>query len=386
MTEDRLVEIITRQLFGEPHSDDARVLEDWVNASAKNAAFLGKFTDEGLLELQLRLWNNIDPKVGFENWRRGRRNTRIRQIFQWSAAAVILLTVAVGIVIRREDSKNLVVAPRAMVPISTVPPGKNTAVLTLANGQNILLDSIGDGELVRQGRTRIIKKDDQSLSYLAGTNDATPLGYNVLSTPRAGQYRLVLPDGSRVWLNNVTKLRYPTSFQGMDRTVELSGEAYFEITRDPSKPFIVKVRDEAVEVLGTSFNIMAYPEESGTQTTLLTGAVAVKTDESMVRLKPGEQAQVGDRRRLRVIKDVASSDIISWKDGFFYFGRASFASMMRQLARWYDVDVIYEGKAPDVEFGGKLDRNLPLNDLLKFLDKNQIHFRLEGRKLIVLPN
>ncbi|MBS1606268.1 MAG: DUF4974 domain-containing protein, partial [Bacteroidetes bacterium] len=144
---------------------------------------------------------------------------------------------------------------------------------------------------------------------------------------------------------------------------------------------------QVVEVLGTSFNIMAYPEEHSVQTTLLSGAVTVKAGigGAAVKLRPDEQAQLTEDGRLGVIKNVPSEDIVSWKNGFFYFGRASFAEVMRQLARWYDVDVIYKGKVPEIEFGGKIDRGLPLDELLKFLDKNQIHFRLEGRELIVLP-
>src|SRR6185437_7136137 len=241
------------------------------------------------------------------------------------------------------------------------------------------------GELGVQGDSKVMKADSTSLAYQPSGNNSVPVEYNVLTTPRAGQFQLTLPDGSRVWLNNISSLRYPTSFRGKDRRVALTGEAYFEIAGDAGKPFIVQVKEASIEVLGTSFNVMAYPDESGSQTTLLTGAVRVKAGTGVVNLLPDEQAQISGNGELKLVKDVASEDIVSWKDGFFYFGRASFAAVMRQLARWYDVDVVYEGNIPNMEFGGKVDRTLPLNDLLKFLDKNQIHFRLEGRKLIVLP-
>lgn len=197
---------------------------------------------------------------------------------------------------------------------------------------------------------------------------------------------MILPDGSHVWLNNVSSLRYPTAFRGPNRRVELTGEGYFEIAKVEGKPFIVSVNGEEVEVLGTSFNIKAYADEGNTQTTLLTGSVRVKAEHSIVELRPDEQAQWSGAGKLIIAKDVPSQDIISWKNGFFYFGRASFKEVMRQLARWYDVDVKYEGAAPDLEFGGKIDRSLPLNDLLHFLDKNQVHLRLEGRTLVVLPS
>jgi ferric-dicitrate binding protein FerR (iron transport regulator) len=166
----------------------------------------------------------------------------------------------------------------------------------------------------------------------------------------------------------------------------LTGEAYFEIAKDAKRPFMVKVGNETVNVLGTDFNIMAYTDEGSIQTTLLSGAVKVQAGGASALLKPDQQAQGRADGGLKILENVPSDDIVSWKNGFFYFGRAaSFEAVMRQLARWYDVEVVYEGKAPDMEFGGKIDRSLPLNELLKFLDKNQVHFRLEGRKLIVLP-
>jgi transmembrane sensor len=389
MTEDRLVSLITRQQSGELTPEEVLELEAWANKRVEYRAFLDQFSGETLLEKEISLWNGIDPAEGFARWRafmQARRRARIRRITGWSVAASFLLAVLLYGLIDKLHS--VPVQPAAGVAVShPVMPGRNTATLTLANGQQILLDSAEKGVLAIQGASRVVKADSGYLSYQAEGKAVTDVTYNVLTTPRSGQYQLTLPDGSRVWLNNVSSLRYPTSFQGKERIVELaSGEAYFEIARDVLKPFAVRVHDETVTVLGTSFNVMAYPEDGGTQTTLLSGAVQVKTGKATVKLKPDEQAQVGVDGGLKVLKDVASQDIVSWKDGFFYFGRASFEAVMQQLARWYDVEVVYEGKAPDIEFGGKIDRSLPLNDLLKFLDKNQIHFRLQGRKLIVLPN
>jgi ferric-dicitrate binding protein FerR (iron transport regulator) len=266
-------------------------------------------------------------------------------------------------------------------------PGRNTAVLTLGNGQKILLDSAGAGELAVEGNTMLRKLDSGSLSYSVGAGKKEEdVVYNMLTTPRSGQYQLILPDGSHVWLNNVSSIRYPTSFRGSNRTVELIGEGYFEIASHPAQPFIVKVNGQEVEVLGTSFNIMAYPDEPAVQTTLLTGEVKVEAGSTSVQLHPDEQAQWSGAGHIKVLTHVPSQEIVSWKNGFFYFGRASLKEVMRQLARWYDVEVRYEGAVPDIEFGGKIDRSLSLDDLLKFLNKNQVHFRLEGRVLIVLPS
>jgi transmembrane sensor len=389
MKEDHLVSLIVRQWSDELDFQEREELEAWAKQDSANRQLLERVSNEPDLEREISRWKSIDVTKGYREWLsywQARRRARIVRMSGWSVAASLLIGVIVTDVIHKTGpaASPAMVAKRAGV---SVLPGRNTATVTLANGQQISLDSAGKGQLAIEGNTRLIKAGSGSLSYIAakGSNPARE-SYNILTTPRAAQYQLTLPDGSRVWLNNVSSLRYPTSFQGMERTVELTGEAYFEIARDAVRPFIVKVRDEAVEVLGTSFNIMAYPEEGGTQTTLLTGAVRVKTSETVVQLKPDEQSQVNAAGGLKILKGVPSEDIVSWKNGFFSFGRASFANMMRQLARWYDVEVIYQGKAPDMEFGGKLDRSLPLNELLKFLDKNQIHFRLEGRKLIVLPS
>ncbi len=258
-------------------------------------------------------------------------------------------------------------------------------MLTLANGQNILLDTSGNGELIAQGDTRVIKLDSGSIRYEPSGQQPNVLTYNTLTTPKSGQFRLVLPDGSQVWLNSVSRLDYPIAFGPDSRTVTLTGEAYFQIANDASKPFFVKVKDEAVEVLGTQFNVMAYPEEGGTQTTLLDGLVRIKAARDSVNLQPKEQARVVPDGKLIVLKDLPADDIVSWKSGYFYFGRAAdFAVVMRQLARWYNIDVVYKGKVPKMEFGGRIPRNSKLKDLLNYFNRNQIYCRLEGRKLIVL--
>lgn len=385
MTEDRLVSLIIKKLSGELSPTEAVELEGWAQEDAGNRQFLTR--NEGLMEREIERWKNIDPAEGYERWlryRKTRKRTTILRITGWSVAAALLIAVAVMVLI--EKMRPVVPAPGPIVQVERVLPGRNAAILTLSDGKRIVLDSAAKGELALQGNTHLVKNDSGSISYEAGSaNVPIAMTYNVLATPKAGQYQLRLPDGSHVWLNNESSLRYPTAFSGNNRTVELTGEGYFEIVQDPGKPFIVKVGNESVEVLGTSFNVMAYAEE-GIQTTLLTGAVKVTAGKSSVRLRPDDQAQLSVDGSLRVAHDVPSEDIISWKNGFFYFGRASFEAVMRQLARWYDVDVVYEGKVPEMDFGGKIDRSLPLNDVLKYLDKNQIHLRLEGRKLIVLPN
>ncbi len=389
MEENRLVSLIIRQLSGQLSTEEVEELETWASELPVNQRLLNLVKNEEELEDELNKWKRIDPVLGYDKWlfqQQARPKTRILRIASWSVAASLLIAVAIGGLIwkSRPNVQPNVVATK--VP-QQVLPGRNMAVLTLSSGQAIQLDSTGKGELAIQDGVRIVKPNDGSLSYQAsGKDNFTTVAYNTLTTPKSGQYQITLCDGSRVWLNNVSSLRYPTSFQGRNRTVELTGEAYFEIAKEPTKPFFVKVKDQSIEVLGTSFNVMAYAEEGGTQTTLLDGAVRIKGNATAVQLRPNEQARSTLTGGIKILYDVPAGDIVSWKNGFFYFGRASFASVMRQLSRWYDVDVVYEGKEPEMEFGGKIDRSLSLNELLRYLDKNQIHFRLEGRKLIVLPN
>ena len=265
-----------------------------------------------------------------------------------------------------------------------VAPGGNKAVLTLANGSQIILDSAANGTLTQQGNTKIIKLDSGQLSYNTSDVKSTEVLYNTISTPRGGQYQIVLSDGSKVWLNAASSLRFPAFFTGKERDVELTGEAYFEVTKNTAMPFTVTVNDLHVRVLGTHFNINAYNDETSVKTTLLKGSVRVADHESIVNLKPGQQAQLKDNA-LMVINNVDIEKVISWKTGFFEFDNTDLATIMRQISRWYNVDVRYEGKQSGETFGGRISRELNLSNILSMLETNGVKFRLEGKKLIVQP-
>lgn len=389
VTEEYLVSLIVRHLSDELTAEELVELNRWAKQEPANQLFLDRMSDEARLEKEFSLWKNIDPVRAYDKWRiyrNSRRRIRVIRMTVSSVAASLIVFWTVITVIKSDTSRDGQSShvSKAVQPVS---PGRNTAILTLSDGRQVLLDSVAEGGLLTQGNMKLLKQDSVHISYEGARRDnSAALVYNVLTTPRSGQYQLTLADGTRVWLNNVSSLRYPTAFQGKDRVVELSGEAYFEVAKSPDQPFFVKTRDAKIEVLGTSFDIASYPDEGGTQTTLLTGSIRMETEKASVRLKPDEQAKVNGAGEMQVLKNVPSEDIVAWKNGFFYFGRTSFEAMMRQFSRWYDVEVIYEGSAPKMQFEGKLDRTLPLNYLLKFLDKNQIHFRLEGRKLIVLPS
>lgn len=261
-------------------------------------------------------------------------------------------------------------------------PGSNKAVLTLANGKNITLDSAQNGLLAQQGTTRINKTRNGQLVYEAGTNADAPV-INTISTPRGGQYQLVLPDGSKVCLNSASSLSFPTRFTGKTREVTITGEAYFEVTKNAQMPFRVKSDNTTVEVLGTHFNIMAYNDEAEMKTTLLEGSVKITNGTASGILKPGQQALLNKAGRLKVLNDVDVDDEIAWKDGIFQFRDAGIDAIMRQAARWYDVEVAYEGKIPQREFTGRISRNVKASELMNMLGYAGVKFKIEDKRITI---
>lgn len=262
-------------------------------------------------------------------------------------------------------------------------PGGNRAILTLADGSKIILDSANNGAITKQGNVTVIKLDNGSLAYDKNEGNEKVM-YNTISTPRGGQYKLELADGTKVWLNAESSLEYPTSFVGNERKVTLSGEGYFEVAHDASKPFHVAVGDMTVNVLGTHFNINAYKDDGGIKTTLLEGSVDVKTPKDDLKIKPGQQADA-DGNFLSIHNDVNIDAVMAWKNGNFLFDRAGIRTVMKQIQRWYDVDVEYKGNVTE-HFGGTISRSVNASEIFKMLEMTGgVHFLVEGRKVIVMP-
>jgi transmembrane sensor len=279
-----------------------------------------------------------------------------------------------------------------------LPPGRNNATLTLADGRSIVLDSAANGGLAQQGNIKVIKLNGQ-IAYTktgsaqsgvqsgekSGPKSGDAILLNTISTARGNQYQLILSDGSKIWLNAASSLRFPTSFSGKERRVEVTGEAYFEIAKNPAMPFKVKAGSGEIEVLGTHFNINAYADESSIKTTLLEGAVAIKKETALQMLAPGQQAEFSLNGGIGLPKNVDTNQETAWKDGFFWFNNTDIHSLMRQVSRWYDVEVEFQGNIADDGFTGKVSRNVPLSKLLNVLEQYDLHFKIEGRKIIVLP-
>jgi transmembrane sensor len=241
-----------------------------------------------------------------------------------------------------------------------------------------------NGTLLQKGATKITKQGGLLIYNDSGsTNQDAPIVYNTLSTPRGGQYQVVLSDGSKVWLNAASSLHFPTSFTGNQRVVELTGEAYFEVTKNKKKPFFVKVGDMQVKVLGTHFNINAYSDESSIKTSLLEGSVKIAKGKVTGLLNPGEQAVLDNQNDKVEIKKVNMDEVMAWKNGIFQFDGADLTTIMRDISRWYNVEIVYDGEEPMRRFEGKISRTAQLSDVLKILALSNVKFIVVGNKIIV---
>lgn len=325
-------------------------------------------------------WANMLQRIKAEGLRQAPVR-RLRSTWLRSAAAVLILLLGGGAVYFALNKK-----PRAIVQTIAVTtdvlPGGNKAVLTLSGGRQIVLDSAQRGDLAIEGNTRVSKAADGKLSYNA-LNSAASTAYNTLSTPRGGQYQLTLSDGTVVWLNAASSITYPTAFSGDRREVAITGEAYFEVKYRANQPFRVRVGKDTVEDLGTHFNINAYTDEPGMKTTLLEGRVRVDAPGGSVVLEPGQQAvsQAGSPIKINGTADM--EEAVAWKNGLFQFNRADIQTVMRQIARWYNVEVRFEGPVSHDRFWGKLPRDLNASQVLKVLQKEQVHFKIQDKTIIV---
>lgn len=305
-----------------------------------------------------------------------------RKAWYYTAAAVILL--AGGLLFgKSKKDRNQIVAVVAKKEV--IKPGTDKATLTLSDGQVIPVDQVNMGLISTQNNIRITKNNKGQIIYTQnGTLNLATNVMNMMTTPRGGQHKLVLADGTAVWLNAQTSLKYPVYFTGKERVVELSGEAYFEVAHDTAKPFKVITRAQTIEVLGTHFNVKAYTDEPTTSTTLLLGSVKIKAKNNTVILKPGQQATLSTSKAIAV-EEVNSNDAIAWKNGYFLFKNEGIESCMRTIARWYDVDVVYEGDVSKQHLGGTVSRYENLSDLLATIELTKsVKFRIEERRVIVM--
>lgn len=317
----------------------------------------------------------------FQNIISAETQPKVRRMGFWKyvAAACFVLAVGVGsyflLFTKTEKPIQIVSLP----PADVEAPKITKATITLADGKTVSIDSLSS---VVQSNVQLLKTADGKIIY---SGDASEIIYNTLTNPRGSKViDMQLSDGSHVWLNAGSSVTYPVAFAGNERKISISGEAYFEVAHDASKPFFVSKGDMNVQVLGTHFNVNAYDDEDNIKVTLLEGSVKVNNKNSEGLLKPRQQAQVSSN--VKVISNVDVEQVMAWKNGLFSFDNADLPSVMRQLARWYDIEVEYAGKIPEGRFEGKIVRDLSLSQLLKVLSSTRIHHKMEGNnKIIILP-
>ena len=306
-------------------------------------------------------------------------------------AAAVLLLIGAGFYFRDRifpgSNESAGAAQHVDAEPKDVLPGGQRAMLTLADGSVIVLDDAVNGELAVQGDARVVKEGDRIIYNANQPAAGRELVYNTMTTPRGGQYQLSLPDGSKVWLNAASSISYPTIFPEDKREVMITGEAYFEVTKDSKRPFRVNVnKKHSIEVLGTEFNVNAYEDELSTYTTLLKGSLDVVSEGNRLHLQPREQARVDQSGNMKMVRNPNVEQATAWKYGVFNFQYDKLESVMRQIARWYDVTVEYEKGIPDIELYGKMGRDLKLSQILQVLTDMEVKYRLEnGRTLVILP-
>ncbi|HMH23246.1 MAG TPA: FecR domain-containing protein [Puia sp.] len=380
-------------------------LQDWLHASEANRKFFNKMSDPEYIKDKLMLrqrvnkqaeWEKVQEAISRDENGEPVHKDETKQI-GWrrigiTAASIMVISAGISLlIIYRQPSKTSSPASvGAHLRANDPPPGSNKATLILSDGSTITLDSTGKGTIALQGNARISKPASGQLTYNKLNDKPGNIVYNTLTTPRSAQYRVTLPDGTKVWLNSVSSLRFPSAFVGKTREVILTGEAYFEIAPNASAPFTVKVdngRDTLTAIaLGTSFNIMAYENEDNIATTLLTGKVDIEKNGALHILKPGQQAQLTADGMLHIDTDSSAGKVAAWKDGTFYFEKADIQSVMRTLERWYDVTVEYKGPiSHHYKFVGPVSRSINLSQVLDILKGNDVHLEIEGKKIIVTP-
>ncbi|MEO6818887.1 MAG: FecR domain-containing protein [Ginsengibacter sp.] len=316
--------------------------------------------------------------------------------FRWWAAASVILLLGAFSYFKFFDKTTTITPnlnPVAIVlPDDIKAPESNRAMITLANGKNIYLDSAGNGLLALQGNVKLVKLAEDEIAYQQETgNISGEMEYNTLSNPNGSNViNVVLTDGSKVWLNAGSSLTYLVSFIGNERKVSVKGEAYFEVSGSLSEEgkkrrFIVENSNMQIEVLGTHFNVNTFGDDGdNSKVTLLEGSVKINNGHEKGLLKPGQQAWVN--KKVKILNDVDLNRVMAWKNGYFQFDNASLQNVLKQVSRWYAIDVVYDGQNQQRKFIGEIQKDLSLSEMLKILEKNKVHFKIEGKRLRVLPD
>jgi ferric-dicitrate binding protein FerR (iron transport regulator) len=388
MERQTFLQLVDKYLDGTASHAEQTLLEEYYKRlNQKSSLELNEEEEQALQQamlknIQFRL--NINENVTTENENPNQRK-RTRTLW-YSAAASILLFLSIGgyFIINKKSQPQIV-----QIQTHDVAPGGNKAILKLADGRIIIIDDAKNGLIAQQAFTTINKSDDGSLVYKDQANAKhKPMVYDTLTIPRGGQYPIRLADGTKVWLNSATSIRYPETFAGNERKIELIyGEAYFEVAHNAAKPFRVIVKGQTIEDLGTQFNINSYDDEPAIRTTLLEGSVKVSMSDQKVLLKPGQQAIIKSINSSIIVQNVDIDEAVAWKNGYFKFNGEDLKSVMRKVSRWYNVDITYQGNFGDnISFLGEVSRSKNISAVLKIMEATgNVHFQVAGRRVVVMP-
>lgn len=388
MDKNTLQQLAMLYMRGEASDEEKQQLHKWYDENVdEEEEYIYTDTDETQDHIKARILVAIQQRTGMSQ---NPDTAKVISFFDrsWLRIAAIFLVLTIGTatyLFFNNSSKPGIVKTGTVTPHDNdILPGQNKATLTLANGDIIALDSAGFGKLAQQGSTEVLNQNGQ-LVYTSAGQPGFQLMYNTLKTARGEVYPLVLSDGTKVWLNAESSIHFPVSFTGVNRSVDITGEAYFEVATNKQKPFIVNVRGASIQVLGTQFNVMAYENEDVINTTLLEGSVSFIRNGNNILLSPGEQSQVDVNGQIKLIKKIDVQKEVAWKNGFFDFEGSNFETIAKQLSRWYDVEVKYDKKVNE-QFYAKISRNTKLSVVLKALElTGKVHFEINGKNIIVKP-
>ncbi|WP_158563266.1 FecR family protein [Chitinophaga silvatica] len=384
---------LIQKSFREPlNAEEELALKQWLSTPA-NQEMYDQLRDAAFIEPELKKLFSYDKtaildKILLAPVTITNQPAKISRLnYKWWAAAAASLFIGLGTwyYIAHQQPLSQVISKTNYA--SDVEPGHEGAILTLSDGSKITIDSLNNGLVTTQNGVNVTLQNGQ-LAYNYSGKSNNDVVYNTMSTPKGRSFKLKLPDGTSVWLNALSSIRYPVAFSEHERKVDITGEAYFEIAPDASSPFYVNINNKArLLVLGTSFNVNAYENEKTINATLLEGAVSIQHGNSAaIKLNPGQQAQISDRIQVVTLNETESDKIMAWKNGLFNFEGANLEQVMRQVERWYDIQVVYEKSIPDIQFFGEISRNIKLSELIDALKMSDVHFRIEkDRKLVVLP-
>jgi len=364
-------ELLARYRAGKCSEEEKLMLEKWFHEIGKEEVH--QLTEKDFTILKNEMWQVIEGKTERKSF---------RLWYRLAAAAAIVVVFSAGLFYYRSQQD---IPQRGMrMAKDDIAPGKDNAYLILADGKRISLTDAANGNIANQAGVSITKTASGEVVYHVTDTGYGVLAFNTIETPRGGQYHIQLPDSTSVWLDAASSLKFPTSFKGqLNRKVELKGEGYFEVTKDKKHPFYVKSGQQEVRVLGTHFNINAYDDEPVAITTLVEGSVKISLAGRNIQLKPNE-AGINKNGQLHVQKINDAQDAIAWKNGFFQFDDEDLESVMRKIARWYDVEIEFVGKLKNIKFNGVISRSKSLKNTLKVMEATEnFSFKLEGRKLII---